>query len=117
MCHLCRAISNSKGALLGLFVWGGPTAHPSTLVLAGVVQCAPHLASPYLRDGHLGDIYAVESLPECWDQLGPPVPILSLACALGGLAFLVPQGPLWASVVSMGAQLEELDRVLPLPHA
>ena len=52
------------------------------------------------RVSHEGDVYAVEPSPECWDRLGPLVPIVSSACVRSGLAFTV----LWGTVLGLGCE-------------
>ena len=42
----------------------------------------------------------MESTPECWDRLGPPVPAVSLACTWSGLAIIV----LWGSMLGLGGE-------------
>ena len=42
----------------------------------------------------------MESLPECWDRLGPLVPIVSSAGARSSLAFIV----LWGSLLGLGCE-------------
>ena len=70
------------------------------------------MASSHPGGGNEGDVYVVESTPECWDRLGPPVPTVSSACSWSGLAIIVLWGSMLGPVVSVGARLEELDRVL-----
>ena len=42
----------------------------------------------------------MESLPDCWDRLGPPTPAVPLACSWSCLAIFV----LWGFMLGLGCE-------------